>query len=556
VSGTRRVTLRFSTGRAVLTGPRIPGSRRALDGEIDATPQPGSPPGPAGWRARLPGLGVAVVVLAALGALTVVLRRPAYILGHSFWLDEAWVVASTRAPAGQLRLLTSSTPIGWTLLLRLVPPIGSPERYRLLPLAFAVAALLPAWLLGMRAAPRRGALAWLGGAVVALAAATTPAGISHLDLKQYTADTFVVLSIAAGVAWAEAGWDRRRLAGLTAICVLAAPFSHATMFATAAGFAALGLRWLAERRWRRLLETVAGLAVAAAAQAVVYLVFTAPGNNPILQRWWQAAYVPLDQGAGAAWSFIGERLAGALERTGYGAWPVALGLVVLGLAGFWLAGQRALALFGPVLTAGLILAGAAELYPLLEDRTSLFFTILLTVYAAGGIAAVVTRLAARWYLLLPAAAVLAGAVVLVAPAVRAAGTAEMPDGDVREEVSWVRANARPGDVIVVNHAAQFAFSYYWPERPVFTQTDATTAVRYRVTYPGNPDIVMSHRKEQPYVDAAVDAAAARDPDRILVLLGWATPAGMRQWQAAARRAGTVTSPMPGYALLEITPPGR
>jgi len=58
------------------------------------------------------------------------------------------------------------------------------------------------------------------------------------------------------------------------------------------------------------------------------------------------------------------------------------------------------------------------------------------------------------------------------------------------------------------------------------------------------------------VDAAVDAAAARDPDRILVLLGWATPAGMRQWQAAARRAGTVTSPMPGYALLEITPPGR
>jgi hypothetical protein len=178
------------------------------------------------------------------------------------------------------------------------------------------------------------------------------------------------------------------------------------------------------------------------------------------------------------------------------------------------------------------------------------------MYAAAGIAAVVTRLATRWYLLLPAAAVLAGAVVLVAPAVRAAGTVRMPDGDVREEIAWARANARPGDVLVVNHAAQFAFSYYWPEQPVFTETDATTAVRYRVTYPGNPDIVVSHRKEQLYLDAAVDLAAARNPDRIIVILGWATPAGMRQWQAAARRAGAVTAPMPGFALLEITPAER
>jgi len=511
---------------------------------------------PPGWRARLPGLAVAVVVLSALGALAVVLRRPGYILSHSFWLDEAWVVASVRAPRAQLGLLTSSTPIGWTLLLRLVPPVSSPERYRLLPLAFAVAALVPAWLLGMRVAPRRGVLAWLGGALVALAAATAPAGIAHLDLKQYTADALVVLTIAAALAWAEAGWDRRRVLALTAVCVLAAPFSHATMFATAAGFGALGLRWLAERRWRRVLETGAGLAIAAVAQGILYLLFTAPGNNPILQRWWAATFVPLDQGAGAALSFAGSRLAGALGRAGYGPWPVTLGLVLAGLAGCWLAGQRALALYGPVLTIGLVLAGAAELYPLLEDRTSLFFTILLTVYAAAGVAAAVTRLATRWYLLVPAAVVLAGAGMLVAPSVRAAGTVEMPEGGVREEIAWARAGARPGDVIVVNHAAQFAFAYYWPERPVFTGTDAITAVRYRVTYPGDPDVVVAHRKEQAVLDAAIDAAAARNPGRILVILGWATPAGMRQWQAAARRAGTVTSPMPGYALLEITPPAR
>jgi hypothetical protein len=53
------------------------------------------------------------------------------------------VADSVRAPLHQLRLLTSSTPIGWKLLLRLVPEVEPPERLRLLPIAFAVAAVVP-----------------------------------------------------------------------------------------------------------------------------------------------------------------------------------------------------------------------------------------------------------------------------------------------------------------------------------------------------------------------------------------------------------------------------
>jgi hypothetical protein len=48
------------------------------------------------------------VVLVALLALAVIARRPSYLLSHSFWLDEGWVIDSVRAPLRQLGLLTSS----------------------------------------------------------------------------------------------------------------------------------------------------------------------------------------------------------------------------------------------------------------------------------------------------------------------------------------------------------------------------------------------------------------------------------------------------------------
>src|SRR4029450_6025129 len=100
-------------------------------------------PRPRGRRLAVQGL-----VALGLTVLAVAIRDPRYLLTRSFWLDEGWVVDSVRAPLHQLELLTSSTPIGWTLLLRLVPPGGGPERYRMLPLAFAALTALAAWRLG------------------------------------------------------------------------------------------------------------------------------------------------------------------------------------------------------------------------------------------------------------------------------------------------------------------------------------------------------------------------------------------------------------------------
>jgi hypothetical protein len=101
-------------------------------------------------------------------AITLVVRRPAYLLSHSLWVDEGWVADSVRAPLHQLPLLTSSTPLGWTLLLRLVPPIGGPQYLRLLPLAFGVASVLPAWWLGRRLDQRFGCTVPLHGLTAAL----------------------------------------------------------------------------------------------------------------------------------------------------------------------------------------------------------------------------------------------------------------------------------------------------------------------------------------------------------------------------------------------------
>ncbi|MCW2930204.1 MAG: hypothetical protein JWM19_1166 [Actinomycetia bacterium] len=108
---------------------------------VPAGPEPGGPHHgrdgtgrSAAPRAAI--LTVADYCLATLAGLSVVfVTNVPYQLRQPYWLDEAWVADSVRAPLSQVPRLASSTPLGWTLLLRLVP-FGGPERQRLVPLAF------------------------------------------------------------------------------------------------------------------------------------------------------------------------------------------------------------------------------------------------------------------------------------------------------------------------------------------------------------------------------------------------------------------------------------
>src|SRR6266540_554659 len=398
-------------------------------------------------------LGAEPVVLVALLALAVVARRPHYLLTHSFWLDEGWVVDSVRAPIGQLRLLTSSTPIGWTLLLRAVPPLGGPERYRLLPLAFGVATVPLAWMLARR----------------------------------------------------------------------------------------LG-------RW----GTVRAAAVAVGSlHLLVYLAIAGAGDNPAMRRWWLPDYIHLDNGLGPAARFVGDRVVAMLTTVGLGPWWLVLALVAVGVWSLARAGRPAAALLLPLLALELVIAAAAQRYPFLEVRTSLFVAVTVAVYAALGVAELVAVLLARGWTVPLAVGVAAGAAVLLVPAAADAARQKMPSANVREQIAVVRAHWRPGDALVVNSAGTFPFAYYWPDQPTFVHTNQSTAVNFMVTYPDHPELVMVNGSRLGVAPAMARAHAAGD--RIWVIFAHGAPSTVRRWSAEAARYGHIEHPGPKALPLLVQP---
>ena len=115
------------------------------------------------WRWRSAEL-LAVLVL---GLLVLVVHDVGYLLRHPFWTDESWVAVTTRFPLSQLPATTSSTPIGWSALLRVVT-VGRTQTGRLLPLAFA----------GVSVGPGTAATTspWLPGSAVRSGAVSPPTG--------------------------------------------------------------------------------------------------------------------------------------------------------------------------------------------------------------------------------------------------------------------------------------------------------------------------------------------------------------------------------------------
>jgi hypothetical protein len=486
--------------------------------------------------------------VAVLLPLAVIARRPGYLFSHAFWLDEGWVADSLRAPLHQLRLLTSSTPIGWTLLLRVVPDVGPPERLRVLPMAFGVLTVVVAYLLGRQ-------LGRVAAVAAGLAAALAPTALGNHSLKQYSADAFVTLLLLWLTARVEAGWSRRRLVALCLACVTAVHISHVTVFVSAAVLGALAARASVERRWERLGWVAAlGLGVAAI-EAAVYAAFVAAGDNPALHRWWADDMVPLGHGLMPAASFLAARSADALGRVGFGPWPLAAALVVAGLVALWRSRLPVVATAVCLLVAELLVSAIAGRYPFLDDRTSSFLTTLLTVCAALGIAAVVAWSARRRATLPLGVAVAVGAGVLLAPTAYDNAMHPMPRSTLRQQVSYVLAHRQPGDVVVVGNAASFPFAYYWPERPTFAPTTVGTAVLFQVEYPGHPDLVLVRRGRRPDpIHGALREAAARSSSRrvwlVLAEAGDADPS----WIRAINRIGRIARrPLPRLVVLDPLP---
>lgn len=437
-----------------------------------------------------------------------------YLLRLPFWTDEAWVAISTRLPLHLVVRVTGSTPVGWSLLLRLVF-FGGEQGLRLVPLAFAALTVMAAYGYA-RTLPWPSVLtARLAAVLAALAALLIPSALARDDLKQYTADAFVTVLLLYGTSRVEAVLSRKRLAGLGVLVVVAFFFSAVAAFVGAAAFAGLLVVAAGRAQWRRSAEiAVVGGGTGVLLAAVFVLVYR-PGVPPGLHAYWSAYYLPVDRGWRASWTFLSDGVRAMSGYLGMGPPALAVVLVAGGVATAVALGRTAVALAVPVLVVEMVLLGAAGQYPLFDLRTSHFLTTALAVTAALGVAGACSLLS-RWH---SAAAVVAAVIVgtLFVLNVRDGIRAQVIDQpstsveDLRTPTAYVAAHLAPGDLVLVNMHSNWGFAYYWPTGSPAIQPVTSNLQRFITVFPNQPNIFVATDRTQQAVDDVVDrvAVAAR-----------------------------------------------
>jgi hypothetical protein len=425
-------------------------------------------------------------VLALLVAACVLLVHDVpYLLRTPYWLDEAWVAVSTRAPLGHLSRVTSATPIGWTFLLRLVPGSGQQDQ-RLLPLLFAGLTVLAAYGFGrtLRLLPV------ITGLLAAGAALLVPTMLVRDDLKEYTADAFVTMLALALMSRLEGQWSRRRLVTLCGMLVASAFISHIALFLAAAGLPCLVATQLARRRWVALTDAAVATGATAALLGAIFLVFDRGTQTPALRTYWNAYFLP--HTFAAATRYIRVRIHQLLPYFGIGHVSVLVALVILGLAVLAWQGRWATAAMLPTIALGLVVLSALHKYPLLDERTSTFLITAALVVSAIGVAGLVTAIARRVHLAVGTAVAAAAAIAYILTVLPFVGAHPIPLEDARDQVIYVAAHAGPEDVVLVSLGASYGYGYYAPARPQFIKS---SGVGFSVTYPAsNRSVVLDNRR--------------------------------------------------------------
>jgi hypothetical protein len=518
---------------------------------------------PRSWqlvRARLTAEHLWVLLL-GLGVLAV--HDVGYMLSQPFWNDEAWVAVSTRFPLSQLPQATSSTPIGWSLLLRLVTTPGS-ETSRLLPLAFAALAVVAGYWLGRGLGWPDRFSATMAGTLAGLSVLLGPAMLLRDDLKQYTADACMTLLILGLTSRLERDWSRRNLGLLTAAVGLSILLSDPAVFVGVAAFAALILVQLVRRDWRRLAEATVAAVVAAVLLAVLYKAFVATAASDLgASSHWAAFYVPVGHGLHASITWL-LRLIG-LMRADFGLGPalVAVPLVLAGLVTAFVLARPATALAAAALLPEMVVLSAAKVYPFGDPRTSTFLIVAVVAVAAIGVAGIAAaarrRLSGATAWLVPAAvaaAAVAGLMVTAAPDVR---SHSIPAEDVRDQATYVAAHARADDVILVNLNSNWGFAYYWPYGQPARRPSTAVKQGYEAFFPDQPRIVVARDRDPAAVRAALASALARvrtgSCTTIWLVRSHVNATEQAAWTAALKAAGITPVPVGTAGLAELRPGG-
>jgi hypothetical protein len=532
-----------------------------------------------------------VILAIAAGLMVFLVHDVHYILTQPYWLDEAWVADSVRAPLSQVPRLVASTPLGWTLLLRLVP-FGGHERQRLVPLAFAGLAVAAGYLLGRELRLTR----FVAGLLTAAAVLLSPAMLTRDDLKQYTAEAFAAIVIWLLVARLENVWSRWWLAALALVTSLGTLIAETAIFTGGAGFTCLFLAALIRRQWRRLAELAVAGAGALAIFGAIFVVVLKPRIDPQMASYWAPLYSPtsVTGAAGFFWTELSQRVgpyigfpsavSTAFTQPATAAeLAIPLALTAAGIVALALLGRHALAAMLPVTLVVVMTASAARQYPFGDERTSTFWEVLFPVLMAIAVAALIHgigvglgrfRPRARWALPVVAAALgaaaIAGYVQQVWPDVN---SHLIPHDDPRSQIAYAEAHARPGDVYLADYGASYGFTYYFSTPATAYPAVPGNAAGFVPQYPGNPRIIlMTTRNPGDWAAAlrkaiaVVDAEPAGEHGRIWIIREHVFPNETQEWKTTFTRidntGGSVTlynvsmlGYHPGYMPVAlVTPP--
>lgn len=442
-----------------------------------------------------------VCLVVALGLLTLAVHDVPYLLRHPFWVDEAWVADTIRARIGLTPSLAASTPVGWALLLRLVP-FGGAQRLRLMPLAFAMLAAATGYLFGRELRLTRYTTGILTGAGVLL----SPAMLVRDDLKQYTAEAFAFLALWVLVARVENEWHLRRLVAIAATTCIGLFIANTVIFAGIAAMGSLALECVVKRNYRRLVELVSASAGMVIVSLAVFEVIDRRQITQTLVSYWKSYYVPM-RSPSAAISFIYLRLHDLAPYMGFRFLALDMVLALAGIAGLIWLRRFALAAMVPMTVAIVIAASADRRYPFGDLRTSTFWLVAVPVLMAVAVAAA-GRWAARMDRRLPLIAAALALAVWVTATATYIRSHDLPDENVRSQVAYVSAHVRPGDVILVGYAASYAFAYYYQANPSFP-ADSAGPNGHIPAYPGVRSIVVMTNRRAADVANALAAARAR-----------------------------------------------
>jgi hypothetical protein len=497
--------------RTALTGMRA-GDRAPSSAPDAISARPGAEA--TGWRAQVPRLirwrpTLEQLAVLVLGLLVLLVHDVEYMLRQSFWTDEAWVAVSTRFPLSQLRETTSSSPIGWSALVRLVTVSGT-QTSRLLPLAFAGAAVVTAYWFARRLGWRWEVASVAAGLAAALGVLIVPAMLVRDDLKQYTAEAFTALLTLALTSRLEREWSRWGLVALSISIWAGMLFSNAVAFVGVAAFAALCIIQAAHRAWRRLAEAATASLGTGVLMLAVYAAFDARAVMPLnASTYWPHYFLPLSQGLRASAAFVIGQFEGVRADFGLGPWWLAVPLVVAGLVTMFRLGRPATALAVIVIWPEMLALSALKKYPFLNLRTSTFLFAITVVVAAIGLVGLCSLLRPWLTGWLAAGLAVVAVIAFLVGAQPYMRSHQIPNEDVRGQALYVAGHAAPGDVIVVNLSSNWGFAYYWPTGTPARRADLVVKQEYEAYFPRQPRIIVARDRDLAAVNAALSQALAR-----------------------------------------------